>query len=108
MRGGGALLVGAVLPRKACLVLGGGRGGVRVGWLRVVGGWGRLPRPAAPGRMLLVVLVVPMSTVKPPPWACRCWAVRHCPHSLLVNVAPPRIGRLPRTGCGRTFGPEPG
>jgi hypothetical protein len=71
---------------------------VKVGWLRAVGGWGRLPRPAALGRVLLVVLVVLMGGVKPSAWVCRCWAVWHCPRSLLVSVAPPRIGPLPRTG----------
>jgi hypothetical protein len=48
--------------------------------------------------VLLVVLVVLMGVVKPSAWVCRCWAVWHCPRSLLVSVAPPRIGPLPRTG----------
>jgi hypothetical protein len=76
---------------------------MKVGWLRAVSGWGRLPCPAAPGRMVLVVL---MGAVKPSAWVCRCWAVWHCSGSLLVSVALPRIGPLPRTGWGGTFGPE--
>ncbi|MGD0558489.1 MAG: hypothetical protein ABSA93_26370 [Streptosporangiaceae bacterium] len=69
---------------------------MKVGWLRAVGGWGRLPRPAASGRVLLVVLVVFMGAVKPPARVCRSWAVRLCSGSLLVSVAPPRNGPLPR------------
>jgi hypothetical protein len=30
-----------------------------------------------------------------------CWPVWHCPHSLLVSVAPPRISPLLRIGWGR-------
>jgi hypothetical protein len=53
-----------------------------------------------------MVLVVLMGAVKPSAWVCRCWAVRLCSGSLLVSVALLRIGPLPRTGWGGTFGPE--
>jgi hypothetical protein len=33
--------------------------------------------------------------------------VWHCPHTLLVSVAPPGIGPLPRTGWGRDFPVRP-
>ncbi|MGD0555771.1 MAG: hypothetical protein ABSA93_12405, partial [Streptosporangiaceae bacterium] len=66
--------MGVALPRKACLV----PGRSKAGWLRAVGGWARLPRPAAAGRMSLLVLVVLMNAVKPPARVCRSWAVRLC------------------------------